>query len=192
MHHRRQALGLLIGALLLSACARRYPHGGGLVGQLESEIVALHGKVRLQEQALLACGDTQAPSSLFQQLVQVFPPSGEVRVDVQLGEVRLIAPWDHFIDEQGQVQLRARMTLDLLTSVLAAHPQHDLWLLAHASPGDDALGRGFVAARAAAAELTERFKLDPARVVVSAGVPAEAPHLEVLLRPRGEPVRADR
>jgi hypothetical protein len=161
------------------------------VGQLEAEVVALHRKVRVLEERALACGNTDGSAALFQQLVQVFPPGGEVTVDVELQQVKLVAPWDHLLDEQGAVSLRARMTLDLLTSVLSAQPDHGVWLIGHPKPGDEAFSRGFAGARAVAGELTERFKLDPGRVVVSGAAAVEQPYLEIVLLPRAGEPRAD-
>ena len=164
MHHRRPELGFLLALTLSPACASRYPHGRGLVGQLEAEVVALHRKARTLEDKLIACDGGDDVTELYQQLVQVFPVGGDVGVAVVLEQAELQLPWSHLFADDGAVSLRGRMSLDLLTTVLDTRPDRGILIIGH---GYEA---GFQGAKAVAEELTDRFKVDPRRILVAADI----------------------
>lgn len=120
----RPALATL---LLLAACPRPaydYPDGRGIEGQLEREIVALQQRLRTLEDEARTCRDGTRTDAVYAELHQVL--SGN---DVELshqGVVTIVSmPEAHLFGSDGaSIRDEARVTLDLLATVLNKHGKH--------------------------------------------------------------------
>jgi len=168
-------------ALLLAlavGCAA--PHGRhGLERQLESEVVALHQRVRQLEAELETC-DAGAPAMpLLAELHQLFAGT-EIDVEPRGGAVVVILPVRHLFADPYSLRLRAEsdMSLDLLATALGRHPEPLVRIEGHT---DDAmlpaglvrrygshLDLSFQYAAAVLQELTTRFGLPEERFSVTA------------------------
>lgn len=96
--------------------------GRSLERQLESEIVALHQRLRHLEAELQTC-DTSGPAPLFAELHQVLSGT-EVEVERRGGVIVVSLPIRHLFADPYSLRLReeSAMTLDLLATALARHP----------------------------------------------------------------------
>lgn len=161
--------------LLLFACPHqtRYPDGGGIEGQLDREVQALKGEIRILEYRLSTCHDDTRPDRTYNDLHQVFSGT-EIEVSRSRGRTVVTIPGDHLY-RTGRVDLRdeATMTLDLLATGLNLHPDHTITIETHTAdvvPAgfDGPWDYSFAMANSLMTALVERFDVEPSRFALLA------------------------
>ncbi|MFK7931373.1 MAG: flagellar motor protein MotB [Myxococcota bacterium] len=119
---------------LLAACAPKhdYPHGNGLVGQLDREVRALKQSVRLLEYEARTCRDPlTSPDPLYQELHQVLSGT-EVEVDRRGRTTIVTFPADHLFGvDPLSLRDEARLTLDVMATALKLHPSYVIEVEGH-------------------------------------------------------------
>ncbi len=166
---------LLPGLLLLVACPST--RGSPLHDQLESEVIALHQKVRSLEAALETCGDDRTAGPIYQELHQILSDT-RVRVGREGPATTLLFPADLLFRDELEIRTEARMPLDLLATALAKHTDHRVIVEGHtdARPlsGDlqrryrDHWGVAYARAEAVMRSLVEDFEVPEERFTVTA------------------------
>ncbi|MEZ4317371.1 MAG: OmpA family protein [Myxococcota bacterium] len=125
--------GLLVVALLASCKANRtYPHNGGLVGQLEAEVIALKIQNRQLREDLLSCGEGSQRSETYPTLVQVFQGT-EVVVDRAGSHLVLRLPLDFVYADPYTLRVRdeAAREIDLIATALRLNPDQRVEVHGH-------------------------------------------------------------
>lgn len=152
--------------------------GRHLERQLESEVVALHQRLRHLEAELQTC-DTTGPAPLYAELHQVFSGT-EVDVERRGSVVVVSLPVRHLFADPYSLRLReeSAMTLDLLATALARHPDTLVRIEGHTDDGmlptglvrryASHLDLSFQYAAAVLQELTGSFGLAEERFAVTA------------------------
>jgi chemotaxis protein MotB len=169
-----------LSLLLLSGCAILQPkppaHWEQLISQQDREISALLQRQEILRQHLQNCDDpTQTPPDIFHELKQVLGPMGiQIRregrkVIVHIPNTSLFAR-----GLKPSIKKDARMLLDLLSTALNLHPDHQLVVEAHSDnqrtgsssyPTNWELGA--VRASAFTRELIDSYNVEAGRFTVS-------------------------
>ncbi len=128
---------VLVGLLVSFASGgcrggRTYPHNGGLVGQLEAEVIALKLTNRQLREDLRSCGEGSQRSETFPTLVQVFRGT-EVKVDRQGSHIVLTLPVDFLYADPFVLRMRdeAARELDLIATALRLNPDQPVQVHGH-------------------------------------------------------------
>jgi len=111
---------LALIALIAGCGARRmYPHDGGLVGQLEAEVIALKFTNRQLREDVRTCGDGSQRSETYPTLVQVFQET-EVEVTQEGSHLVLRMPMDFVYADPFTLRYRdeASREIDLIATAL--------------------------------------------------------------------------
>lgn len=172
-----QSLGCCV---LLLGCAALQPkppaHYEQLIAQQDREISALLQRQLILRQHLESCDDpTQSPPAIFHELKQVLGPMG-IEITRKGRTVTVHMP-NKILFSRGlkpSILKKAHMVLDLLSTALNLHPDHQLVMEAHSDnqrtgsknyPTNWELGA--VRAAAVTRVLVDKYKVEPGRFTVS-------------------------
>ena len=184
MSRRGTTWAVLSAALLMLGCrgGRAYPHNGGLVGQLEAEVIALKLTNRQLREDLRSCGDGSQRSETFPTLVQVFRGT-EVDVGRRGSHLVLTVSIDFLYADPFVLRMRdeAARELDLIATALRLNPDQPVQVHGHTdnnllSPRAARTYRtktelSYHQASALAERLGREFDLDPTRFSIVAHGP---------------------
>lgn len=134
----KSALLLVVGLLLGCAPKTIYPHGEGIEGQLEREIMALTAKLTVCEQEREDCANADDRESLDYHLRQIFYESGAF-IERDGVIARMILPWDQLFASGLAHADGSRMILDLLATTMTIHEGYTVRITAY--PGEAAVPR---------------------------------------------------
>jgi chemotaxis protein MotB len=181
---RATATAGLLFAVAAAGCrgGRTYPHNGGLVGQLEAEVIALKLTNRQLREDLRSCGEGSQRSETFPTLVQVFRGT-EVEVGRQGSHIVLTLSVDFLYADPFVLRMRdeAARELDLIATALRLNPDQPVQVHGHTddnllSPKAARLYRtktelSYHQASALSERLGREFDLDPKRFSIVAHGP---------------------
>ncbi|MCB9679166.1 MAG: OmpA family protein [Alphaproteobacteria bacterium] len=129
----------LVLVLLLAGCkaGRSYPHNGGLVGQLEAEVIALKIQNRQLREDIRSCGEGSQRSETYPTLVQVFQGT-EVAIAQHGPRIVLTLPMDFVYADPYTLRVRdeAKREIDLVATALRLNPDQQVEVHGHT---DDAM-----------------------------------------------------
>lgn len=172
---------LVLASLLLGGCAQ-----AAIRRALDGEIVALRQQVdALQSRA---CADPEDGARLLRQLVQLFPPSEGVTVDMEGNHARVSLPASLLLDDpaKGTLSTRGQMSLDLLAGVLAANPQHTIRVTGRSDSAAAGMVPAWDLARRTADVLAGRFGVARERMWVGASPSPASPAVEIVIAGPGD------
>lgn len=166
-----------IALLLLAGCPLFPAQNDNLVRQLDSEIIALKVKLAYLESTGAGCGATAEPSPIYAELVQVFSGS-DVVVEREGSATRVIIPMADLFSSATSIRIRseAAMTMDLLATALNLHSDMLITVEGHADEqAVSSIKKAYptawefaaIRAVAVARELTDKYKVAPARITVA-------------------------
>jgi len=146
--------------------------------QLEREVIALNQTVRKLKVEAANCSDAGA-DTIYSDLTQIFKGS-EVTVARKAGVTIVTLPVSHLFADAYSLRFReeAQMTLDLLSTALKLHPQHEITVEGHTNdkvlPSDlvrrygSHLDLSFQYAAAVMQRMSDSYQVDDTRFSVAA------------------------
>jgi len=124
----------LIACLAMGCLPKHsYPHGEGIEGQLEREIVALTARLSVCEVERADCTQHEQRESLYHHLRQIFYESGAV-IGREGDVAYMVLPWSQLFKSGLAHAESARMILDLLATTLEIHQHHQVRITAIPGP----------------------------------------------------------
>lgn len=180
----RALLGMAAVATAGGCIGRNYPDGGGIVGQLNREVIALQMRLEQAERRLESCGESDGPPDVVYQRMHTYLAGAEATVarTGRITEITMPASYV-FGSDIDNVRQEAAMALDMVASSIQGRPGYRIVVEGHTSPGvvsstvrgkfpdNWALSAGW--ARAVVATMVDEYGVPPEQVTLVAKAGSE-------------------